>query len=152
GLADMDWPIVLDQDHGFSHASGFGAIKTVELFQMRDEIGATLGPAGMNDELAFCMIERANHGDFLGLPRRRYAQIGTALGPSSRQIGMGERFAFIAEQQNNVARLGLSFAELEPQADTLDLGGGLPTLQRVPRPSPAEVFFRNAFDNCDRLM
>jgi hypothetical protein len=44
----------------------------------------------------------------------------------------------------------LSLSQLEAQSHTLDFGGNLTTLQRVAGPPPAEVFFRNALDNCDR--
>ena len=54
---------------------------------MRNEIGAALGPAGMHNEPACDVIKRAHHGHFLGLPRRRYTQIGAAFGPCTRQIG-----------------------------------------------------------------
>ena len=34
------------------------------------------------------------------------------LGPGMRQIGMGERFGFVAEQEHDIARLGLRFRSL----------------------------------------
>ena len=54
---------------------------------------------------------------------------------------MRERLALIAIEQNDVAGFGLLLAQLQTQADALDLGGVLPTLQRVSRPPPAELFF-----------
>ena len=44
------------------------------------------------------------------------------------------------------------FAQLQAQPHALDLAGDLAAFQRVPGPPPAEVFFRNALDSCDRLM
>ena len=46
-FADMDRPIILDQHDGSCHAPGIGAKEAIELFQMRNEIGAALSPAGM---------------------------------------------------------------------------------------------------------
>ena len=63
---------------------------------------------------------------------------------------MRQRLAFVAVKENDVAGLGLSLSQLEAQSHTLDFGGNLTTLQRVAGPPPAEVFFRNALDNCDR--
>ncbi len=148
-LADMDRPIIFDQHDGYCHAPGLGAKEAVELLQMRNEIGAVLGPAGMHDEPAFYMIERAQHGDFLGLPWRRHAQIGAALGPRTRQIGMRQCLALVAVEENDIAGLGLRLAQLEPEPNALDLGCDLASLQRVPRTPPAEVFFRSAFESCD---
>ncbi len=79
-FADMDRPIILDQHDGYCHAPGLGAKEAIELIQMRNEVGAALGPARMHDEPAFYMIERTHHGHLLGLPRRRHAQTGAAFG------------------------------------------------------------------------
>ena len=49
--------------------------REVELLQMGDEIAAALGRAGMDDELARDVIERPQHRDLLGLPRRRHTQV-----------------------------------------------------------------------------
>jgi hypothetical protein len=65
---------------------------------------------------------------------------------------MGQRLAFVAEQQNNVAGLRLGFEKLQAKPRLLDVLGDLTPLQRVPGASPAELFFRNALDNCERLM
>jgi hypothetical protein len=72
-LAAVDRPIVQDQQDGFCHAAGFGAVKAVELLQMRNEISTALRTACIYYELTLGMIEGAHHGDFLGLPRCRYA-------------------------------------------------------------------------------
>ena len=65
---------------------------------------------------------------------------------------MRQRFALVAIEQNDVAGFGLLLAQLQAQADALDLVGDLAPFQRVSRPPVTELFFRNAFDNCERLM
>src|SRR5579863_2817357 len=52
---------------------------------------------------------------------------------------MGERF--IAEQQGDIAGLGLLFQQAQAQPGAVDRIGVLPTLQRVPRPAPGEAPF-----------
>lgn len=95
------------------------------------------------------MIKRAHHRHLLGLPRRWHAQVGHALCPCPRQVGVGQRLALIAIEQHNVAGLGLGFAQLEPEPNALDLGCDLAPLQRVPRPPPPEDFFRKALESWD---
>jgi hypothetical protein len=68
----------------------------------------------MHDEPARDVIERAHHGHFLGLPRRRHAQIGAAFGPRTRQIRMRQRLALVAIEENDITGLGLGLAQLEP--------------------------------------
>ena len=63
---------------------------------MRDEVGRAFRFAGVDDEAARDVIQRAHHCDFFGLPWRRHTQIGSTPGPCTGQIGMGERFAFVA--------------------------------------------------------
>ena len=58
---------------------------------------------------------------------------------------MAECLAFIAVEEDDVASLGLGLAQLEPQANALDLGGDLPTPSVVPRPPSAKVFFSQRF-------
>ena len=151
-LAGMDRPIVQDKHNRLGWPTGHGAEELVELLQMGDEIAAALGWAGVDDELARAVIERAQHRDLLGLPRRRHAQIGAGPGPGSGEVGMGQRLAFIGKEQHDVAGFGLLFEKLQAQTDPLDLFRDLPSFQRVPGPPVAELFFRNALDNCDRLM
>ena len=45
-FADMDRPMILDQHDGSRHAPGLGTKEAIKLLQMRNEIGAALGPAG----------------------------------------------------------------------------------------------------------
>src|SRR5271157_4593183 len=151
-LADVDRPIVLDKHDRLGGPAGFGAVEIVELLEMGHEVGAALGGSGMDGELARDVIERAQHRHLLGLPRRRDAQIRAGLRPGSREIGMRQRLAFVAVEKNDVAGFGLALAQLQAQANPIHLAGCLAPFQRVPGPPPAELFFRNALDNCDRLM
>jgi hypothetical protein len=75
-LADMDRSIVLDQHDWLDLPARHGAVELVELREMRHEIGAAFGWAGVDDELARHVIERAQHGHFFGLPGGWHAQIG----------------------------------------------------------------------------
>ena len=120
---------------------GLRSKETVELLQMGDEIAAALGRAGMDDELARDVIERPQHRDLLGLPRRRHTQVRPRLRPGAGEIGMCQRLALIAVEKNNVARFGLLFAQLQAQAHPFHLAFRLTPLQRVPWPPPADFFF-----------
>ena len=57
--AGMDRTIVLDQHDRFDRLSGPGTIKPVELVEMGDKVAASLGRAGVDDELARDVIKRA---------------------------------------------------------------------------------------------
>jgi hypothetical protein len=87
---------------------------------MRDEVGAALSATGGDGELAFGPVECAHHGHLLGLARRRHAQVRATLGPGAGKIGMCQGFALIAEQEHDVACVGLHLAQLEPQTNTID--------------------------------
>ena len=151
-LAGVDRPVVLDQHDRLDRLAGPGTISPVELLEVSDEVAATLGRAGMHDEFARGVIDRAKHRHLLGLSRSRDTQIGARPGPDTRQIGVRQRLAFVAIEQDDVAGFGLLFAQLQAQPDAFDLGWVLTAIQRVPGPPPAELFFRNAFDSCERLM
>ena len=148
-LADMDGPVVLDQHDRFYCPSRLGTVQEVELLEVSDEIAAALGRARMHNQLARDMIERADYRHFLGLSRRRHAQVRAAQGPRPRQIRVRQGLALVAVKENDVAGLGLGLAQLKAQPHALDLAGALAAFQRVPGPPPAEVFFRSALDNCD---
>ena len=62
---------------------------------------------------------------------------------------MSVGLTLVAIKQDDVAGLGLGLAQLKAQAHARDLAGDLATFQGVPRPPPAEVFFRSVLDNCD---
>ena len=145
-------PLSSTSTTGVKGCPGFGTIEPVELLEMGDEIAAALGRAGVDDEFADRVIERAQQRDLLRLPRGRHTQIRACLRPGAGEVGMRQRLALVAIEQNDVAGFGLLLAQLQAQADPLDLGGVLATLQRVPRPPPAELFLRSALDSCERLM
>ena len=151
-FAGVDRTIVLDQHDRLGLSPGLRSKETVELLEMGDEIAAALGRAGMDDELARDVIERPQHRDLLGLPRRRHPQVRPRLHPGAGEIGMGQRLALIAVEKNNVAGFGLLFAQLQAQPHPFHLAFRLTSLQRVPGPPPAELFFRKALDSCERLM
>ena len=138
-LADMDRSIVLDQHDRLHGSSGLGAIETVELLQAGDAVAAALGRAGVHDQLAREMIERADHRRLAGLSRRRHAQISAALGPRPRQIRVRRGLTLVAIKQDDVAGLGLGLARLKAQAHARDLAGDLATFQAVPRPPPVSA-------------
>ena len=54
---------------------------------------------------------------------------------------MRQRLALVAVEKNDVARFGLLFAQLQAQAHPFHLAFHLTSLQRVPGPPPAELFF-----------
>ena len=95
-FAGVDRTIVLDQHDRLGLSPGLRSQETVELLQMGDEIAAALGRAAMDHELARDVIERPQHRDLLGLPRRRHTQVRPRLRPGAGEIGMGQRLALIA--------------------------------------------------------
>jgi hypothetical protein len=149
GLADVDRPVVEHDDDRLDRKSWPRAIKAVEPFQQRNEIGAALGFAGVCDEPPSGVIERSHDRDLLGLAGRRNAQIGAALGPSSGQIGMGQGLALVDEEQHDVAGPRLRLAQRPPEADAVDGVGVLAALQAVSRSTPAEFFLRSTLDRRD---
>jgi hypothetical protein len=84
----VDRTIVLDQHDRLGLSPGLRSKETVELLQMGDEIAAALGPAGMDDELAREVIERPQHRDLLGLPRRRHTQVVQLLAGAASRVGL----------------------------------------------------------------
>src|SRR5262245_24792402 len=152
-LARMDRAVVEHDDSRRALRTGLGAIAMIEGLEMGDEIGAAFGCRGGNDQLALLPVKRAHHCNLLRLPRSRHPQVGAALGPGVGEIGMGERLALVGEQKHNVTRFGLPFAQLEPKPHPLNGIWVLPSLQRVPRPPPAEPpFLRSVLESCDREM
>src|ERR1041384_7845279 len=103
----MDWAIVQDQDHRFGDWAGLGSVELIELLEMGDEVTAAFGCAGMDNELACHVIERAQHRDLLGLSRRWHTQVVSCLCPGPGEIGMGQRLTLIAIEENDVAGFGL---------------------------------------------
>src|SRR4051794_41930985 len=70
-----------------------------------------------------------------------------------RQIGMGEGFGLVAEQEHDVARLGLCLEQLSAQARPVHGIRVLAALQRVAGAPPAEApFFLSTTDSREREM
>ena len=151
-LAGVDRAIVFDQDDRLGRASGLGAVKMVKLFEMRDEIAAPLGRAGVYDEFAREVIQRAQHCDLLGLSGRGHAQVRARFRPHSGEIGMRQGFALVTVEKHNVALRRLLFAQLQAQADPLYLARYWRPFRVCRGRPPAILFFRNALDSCERLM
>jgi hypothetical protein len=64
---------------------------------------------------------------------------------------MRQRPTLVGKQENEIAGLSLSFAQLEPQTDTIDLVRDFAPLQRVPRsPETESPFLRNTLESCER--
>src|SRR3954453_15775615 len=125
----------------------------VDRLQERDEVRASFGPAGAHDELAPRPVQHPEHGHFGALARGRNAQVGPFLGPDMRQIGMGEGFGLVAEQEHDVARLGLCLEQLSAQARPVHGIRILAALQRVAGSPPAEApFFLSTTDSREREM
>jgi hypothetical protein len=57
------------------------------------------------------------------------------------EIGMRQRLAFIAIKQHDVASRSLLLAQLQTQANPIDLAGNLASFQGVPRAPATELFF-----------
>src|SRR3954466_1013330 len=147
-LAGVDRGVVEDQNEGLDRNSELGPIAPVDLLQESDEVRASFGPAGAHDELAPRPVEHAEHRHFGALARGRNAQVGPFLGPDMRQIGMGEGFGLVAEQEHAVARLGRSLERFSAQARPVHGIRILAALQRVAGSPPAEApFFLSTTDS-----
>src|SRR5271168_4127219 len=110
-LAGVDWAIVLDQHHGREGLPGLWTIEPIELLEMGDEIAAALGRAGVDDEFADRVIERAQQRDLPCLSRGQDTQVCASLGPGTGEVGMRQRLALIAVERNDVAGFGLLLAQ-----------------------------------------
>jgi hypothetical protein len=95
----MDRAIVLDQHDRLGLPPGLGAVESVELLEIGDEVATALGRAGMNDEFAREVIERSQDRDLLGLSRCRHAQVRTRRRPYPGEIGMRQRLALVAKEE-----------------------------------------------------
>src|SRR3712207_2991323 len=66
---------------------------------------------------------------------------------------MGQRFGLVGEQKHDVARLSLSLEQLSAQARPVQSIPVLTPLQRMARPSPAEIpFWRSTTDSREEEM
>ena len=73
---------------------------------------------------------------FLACPGAGTRRSAPALAQAAGEVGMRQRLALIAVEENDVAGFRLLFSQLQAQADPFDLSGDLAALQRVPRPTP----------------
>lgn len=106
-LAGVDRSVVEHRDQG---PGAFGdAVSGADLVEQVDKIGRALGAAGMHEQTTAFRIEGAEHGPLFRLTGGLDAQLGAALGPAARQIGMCERLGFIEKHQIDRPRRGLGF-------------------------------------------
>src|SRR3982751_2471589 len=140
-LTGVDRAVVQDEHEGLDRNPELGPIAPIDLLQESDEVRASFGPAGVNNELALRPVEHPEHRHCRRLARRRNAQIGPSLGPDVRQVRMGEGFGLVAEQQHAVPGLSLRFEQLPAQARPVHGIRILAALQRVAGAPPAEAAF-----------
>src|SRR5260370_3617741 len=141
GFAGMDGTVIEHQDDRFVLPGRVLPVARGKGAEEGDEIAAALGGAGIDDQLAGGAIKGADHRPLARLPRRLDAQIAAAFGPGAGKIGMGECLRFIAEQQGDVAGLGLLLQQAQAQTRAVDRIAILPALQRVARPAPGKAPF-----------
>src|ERR687889_1243105 len=152
-LAGVDRAVVEDEHDRFLRTAGHRAILRIDLLQKRDEIGTALAPAGAHHQVARRPVEYPEHRHLGGLAGRWNAQIRALLGPGMGQIGMGQRLRLIAEQEHDIARLGLRLQELAAQASAVHGVSVLAALQGMARPAPAEIpFWRSTTESREREM
>src|ERR687889_674122 len=152
-LAGVDRAVVEDEHDRFLRTAGHRAILRIDLLQKRDEIGTALAPAGAHHQVARRPVEYPEHRHSGGLAGRWNAQIRALLGPGMGEIGMGQCLRLIAEQEHDIARLGLRLQELAAQASAVHGVCVLAALQGVARTAPAESpFWRNTTESREREM
>src|SRR5215207_7382171 len=69
-LAGVDGTVIEDEPNRLGAPAGLRAIAAVEGLQKRDEVGAALGAAGLNDKLASGPVEHAEQGHLGGVSGR----------------------------------------------------------------------------------
>src|SRR3954464_13534931 len=152
-LAGVDRAVVEDEHEELERDAELGTIAAVDLLQESDEVRASFGSAGLNNELATRPVEHPEHRHFGALARRWDAQVGPLLRPDVRQVRVGERFGLVCEQEHGVARLGLGLEQLAAQARPVHGVGVLPTFQCVAGSPPAKApFFRSTTESREREM
>ena len=67
------------------------------------EFGAAFGAAGVNGEVARHSAQRAPRRGLGGFSGHGHVQIGPSVGPSSRQMGMGQHLAVVGELPRDAA-------------------------------------------------
>lgn len=100
----MDRAIVENEDDWPLRSTRAGSIGGIEAAQQHDEVAASLGRAGVDDQPAGGEIEDAEHRPLVRALRRLPPQILAPLGPDVSEIGMGERLRFIPEQLSPVMK------------------------------------------------
>src|SRR3954470_1007498 len=152
-LAGVDRAVVEDEHEGLERDAELGTIAAVDLLQESDEVRASFGSAGLNNELATRPVEHPEQRHFGALARRWDAQVGPLLRPDVRQVRVGEGFGLVCEQEHDVARLGLGLEQLSAQARPVHGVGVLPTFQCVAGSPPAKApFFRSTTESREREM
>ena len=68
-LAGVDRAVVEDEHEGLDRNPELGPIAPIDLLQESDEVRASFGPAGVNNELAPSPVEHAEHCHFGALAR-----------------------------------------------------------------------------------
>jgi hypothetical protein len=148
-LAGVNRPVVEHEMDGFLQFSRPRPVEPIELLQQGDEIRAALGRAPMHDQATAGMVERSQKRQLSRLPGCRHAQVGAALGPGMRQIGMGQRFGLVLRQQHDIAGLGLQLQDFEAEAEAVDGVGVLSSEQAMTRATPAIAVFFSVLLSCD---
>ena len=87
------------------------------------------------------MVEGAQDGTLARLPRRLEPQVGTPLGPGMGEVGVGQGFGLVSEQEPDVAGLGLLPQQVETETGARDRLGILAAYQGVAWPAPGEAPF-----------
>src|SRR3954468_2230014 len=85
-LAGVDRAVVEDEHEGLERDAELGTIAAVALLPESDEVRASFGSAGLNNELATRPVEHPEHRHFGALARRWDAQVGPLLRPDVRQV------------------------------------------------------------------
>ena len=143
GPAGVDRAVIEHQHHGPARPRRLWPVVAVEAGEKISEVARALGSTGDHDEFAAGMIEYAQQSRLLACARAPRWQISAALGPAMSQIGMGQSFKLVAEQEADVASRGLLLQEPEPQTGTVDRAGVLPAFEAMARPAPAIAPFRS---------
>src|SRR5215210_937685 len=75
--AGVDRAVIQDEHDRLDRDAELGTIATVDLPQQSDEVRASFGPAGVNDEVALRPVEHPEHRHFGALARCRNTQVRT---------------------------------------------------------------------------
>src|SRR4051812_40802762 len=83
-LAGVDRAVVEDEHEGLERDAELGTIAAVDLLQESDEVRASFGSAGLNNELATRPVEHPQHPHLGAFAPRWGAQGGPPLPPHAR--------------------------------------------------------------------